>query len=98
MNKKIMINTDDIKYTEYPQISTDDVKDDQFRKELASIPDIIKNIRNKKINDFEKLVRKANNINYEIKNPLLIRHFLFKAVEEVNDDLINHIELILVMI
>ena len=75
----IMINTDDIKYTEYPHISTDYVKDDQFRKELEGIPDIIKDIRNKKINDFEKSVRKVNNIKYEIKNLLLIKDFLFKA-------------------
>ena len=27
---------------------------------------------------------------YKIDNPLLIRHFLFKAVKEVNDDLINN--------
>ena len=27
---------------------------------------------------------------YEIDDPLLIRHFLFKAVEEVNDDLIKN--------
>ena len=48
-----MIHTDDVKHIEYQHISTDDVKDEQFRKKLESIPDVIKYIRNKKIDDFE---------------------------------------------
>ena len=61
-----------------------------MNSELESIPDIIKDITDKKIEDFITIFRKAIDHTYEIDDPLLIRHFLFKAVEEVNDDLIKN--------
>ena len=61
-----------------------------MNSELESIPDIIKDITDKKIEDFVTIFRKAIDHTYEIDDPLLIRHFLFKAVEEVNDDLIKN--------
>ena len=87
----IMISTDEIKYSQYdhiPSIKTN--KDEQFRKEIGTIPYTIKYIRDKQIRDFEKIFRMAIDYTYEINDPLLIRHLLFKAVEEVNDDLINN--------
>ena len=98
MNKKIffslyiiMESTDEIKYSQYDHIpSFKTNKDDQFRKEIESIPYTIKYIRDKKIRDFEKIFRMEIDCTYEINDPLLIRHFFFKAVEEVNDDLINN--------
>ena len=42
----------------------------------------------KKINDFEESVRKFSNVkNYTLTNLLLKRHFLLKAVQEVNKEL-----------
>ena len=61
-----------------------------MNSELESIPDIIKDITDKKIEDFVTIFRKAIDHTYEIDDPLLIRHLLFKAVEEVNDDLIKN--------
>ena len=44
----------------------------------------------KKINDFEESVRKfSNDKNYTLTNLLLKRHFLLKAVQEVNKELIE---------
>ena len=86
-----MESTDEIKYSQYDHIpSFKTNKDDQFRKEIESIPYTIKYIRDKKIRDFEKIFRMEIDCTYEINDPLLIRHFFFKAVEEVNDDLINN--------
>ena len=86
-----MINTDEIKCSWYPNFpTTDTIKNDQLRKELESIPYIIKYIRDKKIEDFVKIFRIATDHTYEIDDPLLVRHFLFKAVEEVNDDLLKN--------
>ena len=61
-----------------------------MNSELESIPDIIKDITDKKIEDFVTIFRKAIDHTYEIDDPLLIRHLLFEAVEEVNDDLIKN--------
>ena len=59
-------------------------------KNLEIIPNIIKDIRNKKINDFETVFRIAIDHTYEMKDLLLIRQFLFKAIEEVNNELIEN--------
>ena len=86
-----MINTDEIKYSEYPNfLTTDTIKNDELRKQLESVPNIIQDITDKKIEDFVTIFRKTIYQTYEIDDPLLIRHFLFKAVEEVNDDLIKN--------
>ena len=40
-----MINTGEIKYSEYPNFrTTDAIKNDELRKQLESVPDIIKDI------------------------------------------------------
>ena len=86
-----MTSTDEIKYSQsdfLPTINTNE--NDQHRKELESMPDTIKYIRDKKIRAFVTIFRIAIDYIYKIEDPLLIRHFLFKAVEEVNDDLINN--------
>ena len=44
----------------------------------------------KKIGEFEESFKKySNNKNYKLTNLLLKRHFLIKAVEEVNKELIE---------
>ena len=43
-----MINTGEIKYSEYPNfLTTDAIKNDELRKQLESVPDIIKDITDK---------------------------------------------------
>ena len=65
------------------------LNNDHLRKELESIPDIVSNIRDKKIEDCLKIFRKAIDRTFEMEDRILNKHFLFKAVEEVNDDLIK---------
>ena len=53
-----MTSIDEIKYSQYdflPTINT--IEGDQLRKELESIPDTIKYIRDKKIKDFVTIFR-----------------------------------------
>ena len=83
-----MLDISEIKSLPYANfLTTDTMENDQLRKELESIPDIICNIRDKKIEEFLKYFRIAIDYTYETNDPLLTRHFYFKAVEEVNDDL-----------
>ena len=82
--------TDDEKCRECLKIpSTDSIKDDQFRKELKSALVIIKNIKDKKIKDFLTTYREDIDPTFEIRDTLLITHFLYKAIEELNNDLIK---------
>ena len=66
------------------------IKNDQLRKEFENTIHIVFNIRDKKIEEFLKYFRIAIDYTYEMNDPLLTRHFLFKAIEEVNADLIKN--------
>ena len=80
----------DIEYVKYPPTSIDDIKDEKLKAHLKSIPTLIDEIKDKKINDFEESVRKfSNNKNCKLTNLLLKRHFLIKAVQERNKELIE---------
>ena len=86
-----MTSVDVIKYSEYPPSSTNDtIKQDQLFEEFTILIKTIKNIRDKKIKDFVKIYKIAVDHTYEINDPILIRHFLLKTVEEINDDLIQN--------
>lgn len=86
-----MLDIREIKSLPYPDFpTTHTIKNDQLRKELESMPDIICNIRDKTIEEFLKYFRIAIDYTYERNDPFLTRHFYFKAVQEVNDDLINN--------
>ena len=50
-------------------------------------------LKTKKSKDFEKAVKKfKKDENYDFKNILIERHFLFKAVQEVNEELTKNKE------
>ena len=50
---------------------------------------IIENIKDKKIKSFVTTYSEDKDRTFEMRDPLLIRHFLFNAVEELNNDLIK---------
>ena len=93
-----MIN---IEYVKYLPTSIDDIKDKKLKGNLKSIPTLIDEIKDKRISEFEESVRKfSNDKNYKLTKLLLKRHFLIKAVQEVNKELIEKekkLELIFVM-
>ena len=61
---------------------------------LKSIPALIDEIKDKKISQFEESVRKfSNDKSYKLTNLLLKRHFLIKAVQEANKELIEKKEI-----
>ena len=82
-----MIHTE---YVKYPPTSIDDIKDEKLEAYLKSIPTLIDEIKDRNISEFEEPVRTfSNNENYQLTNLLLKRHFLIKAVREVNKELIE---------
>ena len=82
-----MIN---IEYVKYPPTSIDDITDKELKAHLKSIPTLVDEIKDKKISEFEESVRKfSNDKNYKLTKLLLKRHFLIKAVQEVNKELIE---------
>ena len=74
----------------YPPTSIVDINDEKLKAHLKSIPTLIDEIKDKKLNDFEESVRKfTNNKNYTLRNLLLKRHFLIKAVQKAKKELIE---------
>ena len=80
---------------EYSTVIINNPKNEKFREKLKNtVPIIIIIIiiiiekSNKKRKDFEEAVKKfKNNENYEFNNILIKRHFLFKAIQEINEEL-----------
>ena len=61
-------------------------KNKKFREKLKNLPPLIFEIKNKKSKDFQKAVKKLDE-NYEFNHPLIERHFLYKALQEINKEL-----------
>ena len=69
-------------------IINSDAKNEIFREKLKNIVPLIIEIKTKKSKDFENAVKAfKNDEKYEFKNIVIERHFLFKAIEEVNENL-----------
>ena len=80
----------DIEYVKYPPTSIDDIKDEKLKAHLKTIPALIEENEDKKISQFEESVKTfSNDKNYKLTYLLLKRHFLIKAVQEVNKRLIE---------
>ena len=74
-------------------IINSDAKNEIFREKLKNIVPLIIEIKNKKSKDFEKAIKKfKNDENCEFKNLMIERHFLFKALKEVNEELTKNKE------
>ena len=70
---------------------TNNAKDEETREKLKYLfPSVIEN-RNKKSKGFQKLVKKfKNDENYEIIHPLIEIQLLFKAVQELNEEVVKN--------
>ena len=54
---------------------------------------LIKEISDKKANHFQKSVKKSeNDEKYEFKNIWIERHFLFRSIQEINEELTKNKE------
>ena len=69
-------------------IYVNDIKNEKLKEKLNNISILIKEIKDKKINGFQELLKK----NYKFKNVLLERHFFFKAFPETNEELTKNKE------
>ena len=69
---------------------TNNAEDEKTREKLKNIPLSVFENRNKKSEDFQKAVKKfKNDENYKLIHPLIERHFLFKAIQELNEKVIK---------
>ena len=76
---------------------TDNAKDEETREKLKYLFPYVTENRNKKSKDFQKSVKKfKNDENYEIIHPLIERHFLLKAVQKLNEEVLKNKKGILV--
>ena len=77
----------------YLGISVKDIENENLKEKFKKILSLIKEISDKKANDFQKSVKKfKNDENYEYKQILIERHFLFRAIQEINEELTKNKE------
>ena len=77
----------------YLGISVKDIENENLKEKFKKILSLIKEISDKKANDFQKSVKNfKNNENYEFKHILIERHFLFRAIQEINEELTKNKE------
>ena len=63
-----------------------EIKNEKIKEKLINILNLIDVISDKKRNDFEESVKNfTNDKNYNLTNFLLERHFISKAVQEINE-------------
>ena len=75
------------------RISVKDIANENLKEKFKKILPLIKEISDKKANDFQKSVKKfKNDENYEYKQILIERHFLFRAIQEINEELTKNKE------
>ena len=74
-------------------ISVKDIENENLKEKFKKTLLLIKEISDKKANDFQKSVKKfKNDENYEYKQILIERHFLFRAIQEINEELTKNKE------
>ena len=74
-------------------ISVKDIENENLKEKFKKTLLLIKEISDKKANDFQKSVKNfKNNENYEFKHILIERHFLFRAIQEINEELTKNKE------
>ena len=83
---KIVLTMIEKKNNKYWSPIINNAKNEKFREKLKNLPPLIFEIKNKKSKDFQKAVKKLDE-NYEFNHPLIERHFLYKALQEINKEL-----------
>ena len=75
------------------RISVKNIENEKLKEKFEKILPLIREISDKKANDFQKSVKKfQNDENYEFKNILVERHFLLRAIQEINEELTKNKE------
>ena len=67
------------------------MKNEKLKGRILNIGDYITEIRSKKNAGFDQSVKKfRNDENYKFRNFLVDRHFFFKVIQEINEELIKN--------
>ena len=78
-------------------ISVKDIENKNLKETFKNILPLIKEVSDKKDNNFQKSVKKfKNDENYEFKHILIERHFLFKTIQELDEKLTKNKEVFLI--
>ena len=79
------------------RIFVKDIENENLKEKFKNILPLINEISDKKVNDFQKSVKKfKNDENYEFKHILIERHFLFKTIQEIDEKLTKNKEVFLI--
>ena len=74
-------------------IPVKDIENEKLKEKFKNTSSLIKEISDKKVNDFQKSVKKfKNDENFEIKHNLIERDILFRAISEINEELTKNKE------
>ena len=69
------------------------LKNNKLKEKALNIGDYIKEIINQKTEEFDKSVKKLKtDESYEFNNPLIHRHFFFRAIQDIAKELIKNNE------
>ena len=69
------------------------MKNENLKEKLENIGDYITEIRDKEIKEFDKSVKQfKNDENFEFRNLLVDRHFFFRTIQEINQELTKNNE------
>ena len=69
------------------------IENEKLKQIFKKILPLIKEILDKKANDFQKSVKNfKNDENYEFKHISIERYFLFRAIQEINEELTKNKE------
>ena len=83
---KIVLTMIEKENNKYWSAVINNAKNEKFREKSKNLPPLIFEIKNKKSKNFQKAVKKLDE-NYEFNHPLIERHFLYKALQEINKEL-----------
>ena len=67
--------------------TTDDIKDNEYRKELINAINSVFDITNRKLNQFVSAYRALIDREFKMDNTLTFRHFFLELLKEANNDL-----------
>ena len=85
----------DLKFCKKMLSLINNMKNNKLKEKILNIGDYIKEIINKKTEEFDKSVKKFKNdesYDQSINNPLIHRHFFFRVIQEINKELIKNNE------
>ena len=85
------LNMNEADWNKFLSYITNNAKDEKTREKLKYLFPYVTENRNRKSKDFQKSVKEfKNDENYKFIHPLVERHFLLKAVQKLNEEVLKN--------